>query len=202
MDICKKYIKLKLEEEYDEKNKNMKEEYESKIKSIKKECNEKDRLYRLTHKVEIKKYKRDHKIKLVEYAQKYNKDYYQKNKIKILSRVISYTKNRLDNDINFRLIHRIRKRIWAVLKGINKSKSTMKLVGCHIDLLRLHLQSKFQPGMSFSNYGKWHIDHIIPCARFDLSKASEQKKCFHYTNLQPLWAKENLTKNDKFIEKE
>jgi hypothetical protein len=53
--------------------------------------------------------------------------------------------------------------------------------------------------MSFKNYGKWHIDHIRPCASFDLSKASEQKECFHYTNLQPLWAEDNLSKGIKVL---
>ena len=66
-------------------------------------------------------------------------------------------------------------------------------------MLRLHLQSKFKPGMSFSNYGKWHIDHIIPCSRFDLNKEEEQYKCFNYKNLQPLWAEENKIKSNKFI---
>jgi hypothetical protein len=78
-----------------------------------------------------------------------------------------------------------------------KSLSTINLIGCSIEHLRRHLAFQFQPGMSWSNYGKWHIDHIRPCAKFDLSKESEQKKCFHYTNLQPLWAKDNLIKGDR-----
>jgi hypothetical protein len=108
-----------------------------------------------------------------------------------------YFKNQRKIDINFKIREYLRSRIWHALKGKNKSESTMKLLGCHIDLLRLYLQSKFQPGMSFSNYGKWHIDHIIPCARFDLSKPEEQKICFNYKNLQPLWAEENLKKGSK-----
>lgn len=80
----------------------------------------------------------------------------------------------------------------------------MKLVGCSLEQLKKHLQSKFTKGMTWENYGtgwhgkgmkEWHIDHIRPCASFDLSKASEQKKCFNYSNLQPLWAKDNLSKN-------
>ncbi|GAI33061.1 unnamed protein product, partial [marine sediment metagenome] len=58
-----------------------------------------------------------------------------------------------------------------------------------------HLEKRFVKGMSWKNYGKWHIDHIKPCATFNLSEKKEQRKCFHYSNLQPLWAKENLSKN-------
>lgn len=56
--------------------------------------------------------------------------------------------------------------------------------------------------MSWSNYGKWHIDHIIPCAAFDLSDEFEQRACFHYSNLQPLWAYDNIGKSDKYDESE
>jgi hypothetical protein len=58
-------------------------------------------------------------------------------------------------------------------------------------------EKKFKPKMSWNNYGKWHIDHIKPCCSFNLSKSEEQRKCFHYSNLQPLWAKENLSKGKK-----
>ena len=54
--------------------------------------------------------------------------------------------------------------------------------------------------MSWGNYGKWHVDHIRPCASFNLVNEEEQKKCFHYTNLQPLWAKDNLSKGSKYYE--
>ena len=55
--------------------------------------------------------------------------------------------------------------------------------------------------MSWENHGTWHIDHRVPCAKFDLTKKEEQEKCFHYTNLQPLWAKDNLSKGNKYDEK-
>ena len=68
-----------------------------------------------------------------------------------------------------------------------------------IEDLRFHLQKNWLPGMSWENYGYygWHIDHIIPCSKFDLSKLEEQKKCFHFTNLQPLWALDNIKKSNK-----
>ena len=73
------------------------------------------------------------------------------------------------------------------------------LIGCSLEELKKHLESQFKPGMSWKNRGRngWHIDHIKPCASFDLSKSEEQHKCFHYSNLQPLWAKENLRKGIK-----
>lgn len=110
---------------------------------------------------------------------------------------IKYKKERYKNDINFRLKECCRIRIIDVIRGRNKSASTQKLIGCSIDELKKHLESKFTEGMNWENYGDWHVDHIIPCASFDFSKEDEQKKCFHYTNLQPLWAKDNLRKGDK-----
>ena len=67
------------------------------------------------------------------------------------------------------------------------------------ELINAYKQKQFKVGMSWSNYGKWEIDHIKPCASFDLSKPREQRKCFHYTNLQPLWKLENRSKNDRII---
>ena len=75
----------------------------------------------------------------------------------------------------------------------------MELVGCTIKELKMHLESKFLKGMNWKNYGKWHIDHHTPVVEFNLSKIEEQKKCFHYSNLQPLWATQNLRKGTKKI---
>ena len=60
-----------------------------------------------------------------------------------------------------------------------------------------HIQNKFTEGMLWDNYGLWHIDHIRPCSKFDLSKPKEQRKCFHYSNLQPLWAIDNIRKGSR-----
>jgi hypothetical protein len=112
-----------------------------------------------------------------------------------------YMRNKRKNDLKFKIGSNLRSRIRASLSGKPKVSTTMKLVGCSIQLLKQHLEKHFTSGMSWSNYGYsgWHIDHIKPCAKFDLKKVSEQYKCFHYTNLQPLWAKDNLSKGSKIL---
>ena len=81
-----------------------------------------------------------------------------------------------------------------------KSAKAITLIGCSFPELRQYLEKQFKEGMSWGNYGinGWHIDHLRPCASFDLSKPEEQQKCFHYTNLQPMWASENFSKSDKY----
>lgn len=98
-----------------------------------------------------------------------------------------------------RLLMSIRVRVSRVLKGNLKSEPTLKLLGCSTGHLKLHLQSKFNQGMNWNNYGQWQTDHIIPCSAFDLSKPEEQRKCFHFSNLQPLWKFHNFEKADKIM---
>ena len=111
-------------------------------------------------------------------------------------------RNRRKTDHTFRLTKNLRCRVNLALKGKCKSKSTMELIGCTIDEFWLHLEKQFQSGMTRENYGFgevcWHVDHIKPCASFDLSDPEQQKICFHYTNCQPLWQRDNLSKGAKF----
>ncbi len=97
----------------------------------------------------------------------------------------------------YRIIATLRARLGKAVE--RKSNSTKNLLGCTIKELREHLEEQFKDGMTWNNYGVkgWHIDHIKPCIQFDLIKEEEQEKCFHYTNLQPLWAKDNLRKGGK-----
>ncbi len=126
------------------------------------------------------------------------REYYRlyKNEMMIKSKI--YARKRRKTDISFKLLCYLRNRIYYALIGKNKSKSTRNLIGCSVEQLKSHLQSKFTKGMAWNNYGKWHVDHIKPCCSFDLSKPEEQEKCFNYTNLQPLWAKDNLRKSGTF----
>lgn len=103
-------------------------------------------------------------------------------------RVNAYRRNKRQEDLGFRLVCNLRKRLSFLLRKsiTSKTKQTMSLLGCNLEELKAHLLSKFQDGMSFENYGEWHIDHIIPCDSFDLSNPEHQELCFNYLNLQPL----------------
>lgn len=106
---------------------------------------------------------------------------------------------RAKTDAVFKLVVDTRRRVYMAMKQANASKSarTLELLGCTVGELFRHLESKFTDGMSWSNRQEWHIDHIIPLSKFDLSDLEQQAAAFHYTNLQPLWAKDNLRKSNK-----
>lgn len=122
-----------------------------------------------------------------EKMQSKSKEYHTKNR-KILS---EKEKIRINNDVHFKIKKRLRTRLYIAVtsKGTIKSKKTLDLLGCSIIELKSYLESKFLPTMTWDNYGEyWHIDHVIPCSSFNLLDEEEQKKCFNYTNLQPLFA--------------
>jgi len=110
-----------------------------------------------------------------------------------------YDKNRKEKDPLYKLLKNLRTRVWFALKKNQKSDTTMKLTGCTLEELKKHLESKFEDGMDWNNYGVWHVDHIIPCANFDLSNPGQQQICFHYTNLQPMWGEKNMQKGARLI---
>ena len=97
----------------------------------------------------------------------------------------------------------LRARFNALLKQGKcvKFTSSLKLLGCSVDDFKKYIEVQFQPGMSWATHGlkTWHLDHIRPCASFDLTDPEQQRKCFHFTNLRPLWASENLSKGAKFV---
>lgn len=106
----------------------------------------------------------------------------------------NWTKNKNRTDIQYRIKGSVSARIRGALKNNWKAARTAELLGCSIKELKLHLESLFVEGMGWNNYGNWHVDHIKPCASFDLSDPEQQKKCFNYLNLQPLWAIDNMKK--------
>jgi hypothetical protein len=106
-------------------------------------------------------------------------------------------RQRRRDDPVFRIARVLRSRLWAALNGELKAETTLTLVGCSLDSLIEHLESLFVEGMTWQNTGEWHVDHITPVASFDLSDPEEQRRCFHWTNLQPLWGEDNLKKGWK-----
>ena len=126
-----------------------------------------------------------------------NKAYYEANAEKIIAKKLA----RLKTDPIFKLSDLVRSRVRQALKSKNfkKNKRTFDLVGCTVEQLAFHLENQFKPLMTWENHGKWHIDHIVPLASADTS--DELYALCHYTNLQPLWAEENLSKGDKVVDK-
>ena len=178
-----------------EKIKQYNKEYRLKNKEKIKQCRKK---YRLKNKEKQKQYEKKWRLNNKEKANQKCKEWRLKNKEYSKKYLSKYEKKRRKIDPNFKLIKNMRTRIWFALKRKYKSKSTIKLLGCSIEECWQHLESKFQPGMTRENHGLWHVDHIIPCASFDLKCPVQQLACFHYTNLQPLWAIDNIKKGAKY----
>ena len=204
---------LEKAKEYRENNKEEIIEYNKKrYQNNKEEISIKGIEYRKNNKEKINEYNKkryeNNKEEILEEA----KEYYQNNKEKILEQVKEYNKNhreeandrqinRKKTDINYRLACNLRTRLNSAIKNNQKSGSAVDDLGCGISELILYLESKFQLGMTWENWSKygWHIDHIIPLSSFNLEVREELLKAVNYINLQPLWAKDNLSKGDKLI---
>lgn len=117
-------------------------------------------------------------------------------------KVNSYVKRRKEYDPTFRLSVAMRSMVSSIVRKSTKNPraKTFELVGCSPEELRKHLESKFKDGMSWENYGRhgWHVDHIRPIASFSLEDEQQQRECFNWRNLQPLWASENYKKGARF----
>lgn len=100
----------------------------------------------------------------------------------------------------YRLSEILRSRLLKALKTNQKKSKTLDYLGCSVDTLKNHLEKQFQDGMTWENQGQWHIDHIRPLSSFDLTNESEIFEACHYSNLQPLWAEDNLRKGAKVVD--
>ncbi len=174
---------------------------------------EKHREYREKNKDKIREKDREYNNKRYAISRYYWQEYYKKNKEKILKHGLTYRKEykpiknatrkiRYLEDLDYHIKERLRNRMYLALKQSNaiKHKCSMHYFGCTIEVLKQHIELQFKDGMTWDNWGlkTWHIDHIRPCASFDLTDPEQQRQCFHYTNFQPLWAIDNLRKSDKW----
>jgi len=179
--------------------------YWQKHKDKKKEY---DKMYRKKNTIRLSIQSKEYKIKNNNEIKEKNRQYYKKNKEKILKQSKEwyqgnkikrrkYRRGCYHNNIDFKLRIGLSSRILRALLGKTKYDSTMGLVGCSIEELKKWIESQFAEGMTWYNHGKWHIDHIYPCSEFNLEQPYEQKICFNWFNLQPLWANENFSKGSR-----
>lgn len=212
MKKCYKCQEIKSDEEFC-KNKRYKDGLHDICKTCKKE-------YNIQNEDKIKEYRGKTRKKAIEYSEKYrsvpknreimkkqNMGYY-KNKTKEEIRENNkksiesgykkrWSRERYKNNLNHKLSMILRVRLLDALKGkANKTQSAICLLGCSIEQFKEHLENQFRPEMTWENHGEmWEVDHIISCNSFDLTDYEQQKQCFHYSNIQPLFKTTEIAKN-------
>lgn len=175
---------------------------------------ERKKAYRKKNKAEIssynKKYKKENSLAISEKYKEWSaknkekksehwKAWYCANKDKKAAYQKIYKRNRLKADPIFRMTHNLGCGLRKAMKGTSKPKKTMELLGCSQEYLREHLSAQFTEGMTLENYGEWHIDHIQAVSLFDHNDPEQVAICWHYTNMQPMWAKDNIIKSNKIV---
>lgn len=137
----------------------------------------------------------------LEHKAELNRESYYRNRKTRIAAQMRMKRERLKNDIGFRITWTVRGRLHRALKGKIKAHTMVEMLGCTPSQLKEYLESKFTEGMSWENHGThgWHVDHIRPLSSFDLTDPQQQLIATHHTNLQPLWAKDNLSKSNKII---
>jgi len=222
---CKACVKIRVKKYGEENKEKVKASRERYYINNKREINKKNAEYQIKNKDKMKayhdKWREDNSEKLKDYYLKYQrtdkrkeyaKEYQKKNKerrkayiLKNREKFNEQARNRLrekrKNDPLYRLIHSLRSETVRAAKKGYKIKKTLELLGCTIEFFRDHISSRWRDGMNWENWNNkpdgWNLDHILPIDSFDFSKPESWEKCFHYTNLQPLWRKDNRAKWNK-----
>jgi hypothetical protein len=146
---------------------------------------------------------KDHLLVKIAEWRKINKDqqvkYRQEHKDRDRKQAALFSYTKYHSDIQYRIKKLLRGRLTKAVSRNQKKGSAILLLGCPVSVLIEHLEKQFKPGMSWGNHGEWHIDHIKPLASFDLQNPNQLSQACHYSNLQPLWAEENIAKNSKLL---
>jgi hypothetical protein len=186
IDLIFEYRKNYLKENSDKINQKKREKYELSPDKIK----ESSKKYYHKNKDEINRKRKGSKVSL---------QYYHENKEDLLEKTYKFRKEKMSSDPFYKLKHQIRNLIRGAFKRkfTSKSKKTIEILGCSFEEFKLCLESKFDENMNWENYGSyWHIDHIKP-----ISLAKDEREVYdlnHYSNFQPLFWLDNLTKSDKW----
>lgn len=128
-----------------------------------------------------------------------NPEIVKRAKVRYAKKATVKANARYNTDPHYRLTMLFRNRLNNLLRRrkIKKTFRSLKYLGCTTSDFREHLESLFKPGMTWSNHGEWHIDHIYPLNKVDFTDEEHLQKYLHYSNMQPLWARENILKRDK-----
>jgi hypothetical protein len=206
--MVKKCIKCNVDKEIEEFNKskctiggykNICKYCRKEYNKINKEKNKKYlKEYNKLNQDKIKKQREEYNKLNQDKIKEYSKKYYNDNKDAVMQKIYTCVKNRKNADPLFKLKCNLRTRLSKHLskKNIRKNKKTEELIGINYNKLKAHIEKQFSEGMNWSNYGEWHIDHIIPLC--SASNEEEVYNLFNYKNLQPLWAMDNIKKGGKF----
>lgn len=194
------YLKDKKNKRYDTTCKECRKEENKEwhMNNREKSLENKKKWHELNRESNLIKFKENYKIRILENPIKEYEDR-KKWRLENKDKINEKYRQRYATDINFKLATRIRNNCNRIIKkGCKKNCKTIKMLDCDIEFVKEWLYSQFTIHMNWENQGSyWHIDHFFPVACFDLTKPEEQNKCFHWTNLQPLTKKDNLTKNSK-----
>ena len=161
----------------------------------------KDRKYRQNNKDKIAARKREYQKQNKDKIAAYHREYYQENKEKRNDRI----RKRRKNDPVYAITKRLRCRMWEAVKAAGLDKkcdSSSELLGISYQGLKEWLEAQFTEGMTWENRSDWHVDHRVPCDAFDMTVPEQQRICFWYKNLQPMWATRNLQKSNSYTEEE
>jgi vacuolar-type H+-ATPase subunit E/Vma4 len=142
-------------------------------------------------KTRMKEYRSRPEVREAE--RQYMQEYRERNREKIRQK----DKERYRNDLQYRLKTLLRNRLGCAVISKAKSGSAVRDLGCTIDEFIAYISQKFEYGMTWDNWGEWHLDHIVPLSSFDLTDREQFKTACHYTNMQPLWAVDNMSKKDR-----
>lgn len=166
-----------------------------------KDCNNKaSRNYKANNRDKVSEYNKEYKEEHAEEVSEYNSKYNLENRDAIQKRQTKQHRERKKIDPQFNMAHKLRNELRLLIKYGTKKELSYFIVGCSHDFLMMWFEYQFalSDGMTLENHGElWHIDHVNPISNFDLLRESKRKKCFHWSNLRPMYAKPNQSKNGK-----
>lgn len=153
--------------------------------------------WKARHKEKVAEYNKKYKAENKEVISEYNAKYNIENRETIQKRTNANHYRLSRENPSFKISRTLRSRINSALKREIKCDHTLTILGCSIQFFLTWLEYCFKEDMTLQNHGTlWHIDHTVPCSKFNLVNEEEQKQCFHWTNMKPMYAKDNISKNN------